>query len=173
MQESLQSFYHSPIGWLHLKSYKENLVGLEFSAFVNESLCVKETKESSKAIMDTIKWLDIYFSGEIPTFMPQIAFQSGSSFAQEVWELLLQIPYGTLSTYGTLAQTIAQKHKVSKMSAQAIGGAVGRNPIAIIIPCHRIIGVNKNLTGFSGGLDKKIALLNIEGVKTTELKIPK
>lgn len=102
--------------------------------------------------------------------MPPIKIQSGSAFAREVWELLLQVPYGQLSTYGALAKQIAQKHNIAKMSAQAIGKAVGSNPIAIIIPCHRVIGANKNLVGYAGGLEKKITLLQIEGIDTTKFR---
>lgn len=168
-----ERLYRSPLGWLHLKSEGGNLVGLAFSESYDKSLCYEKCTQSSKVMTDTTKWLDIYFSGEIPTFMPKIAFQNGSTFAREVWELLLEVPYGNLSTYGTFAKIIAKKHKIAKMSAQAIGGAVGSNPIAIIVPCHRIIGANKNLTGYAGGIDKKIALLHIEGIDTTKFKLPK
>ena len=168
MRQNIQRFYNSPLGYLHLQSDGESLIGLTFSDCLNKSH--KDKEEPCNALKKTIKWLDIYFSAEIPTFMPPIKIQSGSAFAREVWELLLQVPYGQLSTYGALAKQIAQRYNIAKMSAQAIGRAVGSNPIAIIIPCHRIIGANKNLVGYAGGLEKKITLLQIEGIDTTKFR---
>ncbi len=95
--------------------------------------------------------------------MPAISI-SGSEFQREVWDILKEIPYGQVITYGSIAEQIAKKRGIARMSAQAVGGAVGHNPIAIMVPCHRVIGVNGTLTGYGGGLDKKAALLNLEGV---------
>ena len=122
----------------------------------------------------TKEWLDLYFSGEIPQFAPQITFpKNASAFALRVWEILRTIPYGKTTTYGAIAKQIAREFGIAKMSAQAVGGAVGRNPISIIIPCHRVVGANGNLTGYAGGLENKIALLKIEGIATNHLKMPK
>ncbi|MDE6885799.1 MAG: methylated-DNA--[protein]-cysteine S-methyltransferase [Helicobacteraceae bacterium] len=113
---------------------------------------------------NTKMWLDIYFDNQIPPFTPPLK-ATGSSFALSVWEILLKIPYGKSSTYGAIAKIIATQRGLKKMSAQAVGGAVGANPIAIIIPCHRVIGSNGTLTGYAGGLDIKKKLLEIEGFK--------
>lgn len=109
----------------------------------------------------TIQWLDLYFSGQIPCGMPSISLK-GSKFQEEVWKILCDIPYGMTITYGEIAATIAKKRGIARMSAQAVGGAVGRNPIAIIVPCHRVIGADGSLTGYAGGLDRKAELLKIE-----------
>lgn len=112
----------------------------------------------------TKMWLDMYFDNQIPSFTPPLK-AAGSSFALSIWEILLKIPYGKSSTYGAIAKIIATQRGLKKMSAQAVGGAVGANPIAIIIPCHRVIGSNGALTGYAGGLDIKKKLLEIEGFK--------
>ncbi len=122
----------------------------------------------------TKKWLDLYFIGEIPQWTPRFAFPSGASaFSLRVWEILQGIPYGKTTTYGAIAKQIAREFGIAKMSAQAVGGAVSRNPICIIVPCHRVVGANGNLTGYAGGLENKIALLKIEGIATNRLKMPK
>ena len=113
----------------------------------------------------TKKWLDSYFSGHNPDFTPPICLK-GTSFQEDVWEILKRIPYGKVISYGAIARQIAEKRGLKRMSAQAVGGAVGRNPIAIIVPCHRVIGSDGSLTGYAGGLDKKTKLLRIEGVLT-------
>lgn len=121
-------------------------------------------KEGAKAVFDcTERWLDSYFSGHNPDFTPPICLK-GTSFQEDVWEILKRIPYGKVISYGEIARQIAEKRGLKRMSAQAVGGAVGRNPIAIIIPCHRVVGSNGSLTGYAGGLDKKTELLKIEGV---------
>ena len=125
-------------------------------------------------LIDGKKWLDLYFSGEIPQWTPKIAFpNNASAFALRVLEILRTIPHGKTTTYGAIAKQIAREFGIAKMSAQAVGGAVSRNPIAIIIPCHRILGANGNLTGYAGGIANKIALLKIEKIPTDSLKMPK
>ena len=109
----------------------------------------------------TIDWLDIYFGGGIPSFTPSLSL-SGTEFQKEVWNILKDIPYGQTMTYGEVAEIIAKRRNIERMSSQAVGQAVGHNPIAIIIPCHRIVGANGKMTGYAGGIDKKIALLNLE-----------
>nr|WP_081299643.1 methylated-DNA--[protein]-cysteine S-methyltransferase [Gilliamella apicola] len=96
----------------------------------------------------------------------------GSPFRQKVWDILCQIPYGEIITYGNIAKQIVLQNNLHKMSSQAVGGAVGHNPISIIIPCHRVIGANGNLTGYAGGIDKKIKLLQIEGIDSSKFFIP-
>lgn len=121
----------------------------------------KESSNELDIFKQTKEWLDMYFSGKIPQFMPPIVLK-GSSFRLRVWEELLKIHYGKTTTYSAIAQQIAIKKGLAKMSAQAIGGAVGNNPISIIIPCHRVIGSNGDLIGYAGGLDKKKILLDFE-----------
>lgn len=114
---------------------------------------------------DVTKWLDDYFAGERPNYIPEYQINNATPFRIEVLEILKKIPYGETITYGEIAAQIAKNHNIDKMSAQAVGGAVGWNPIGIIIPCHRVLGVGKKLTGYSGGIHNKIGLLNIEGIK--------
>ncbi len=120
---------------------------------------------------DAKRWLDIYFSGQCPDFMPPL-YPEGTPFQQLIWSLLCNIPYGALITYGALAKKAAVlMHKIT-ISAQAVGGAVGANPIGIIIPCHRVIGQSGSLTGYAGGLKLKMQLLQTEGVDTSVLSMP-
>lgn len=119
-------------------------------------------KEKPLPVFDrTAVWLDIYFGGGIPDFTPKIALND-TNFRREVWDILLTIPYGRTMTYGGIAAIIAQKRGVPSISAQAVGGAVGRNPISIIIPCHRVIGADGSFTGYAGGIERKEELLRIE-----------
>ncbi len=111
---------------------------------------------------DTIRWLETYFGGEIPDFTPELFVQS-TPFRKAVWDILLTIPYGQTVTYGEIAAIMAQQMGKKKMSAQAVGGAVGHNPISIIIPCHRVVGADGSLTGYAGGIDRKKFLLGLEG----------
>ena len=121
-------------------------------------------EESLPIFKDTCRWLDMYFSGKKPSFTPPIQMRT-TPFRKQVWEILLQIPYGHTMTYGEISDKIAKEKGIKKMSAQAVGGAVGHNSISLIIPCHRVVGANGKLTGYAGGLDKKIYLLKLEGVK--------
>ncbi|MBQ9349310.1 MAG: methylated-DNA--[Oscillibacter sp.] len=113
-------------------------------------------------------WLDTYFAGRMPDFTPPLHL-AGTVFQRTVWDLLLQIPYGTVTTYGDLAHRIAARNGIARMSAQAAGGAVGRNPVPIIVPCHRVVGADGSLTGYAGGLDRKARLLELEGVDMRRL----
>lgn len=154
--------YKSAIGDITITSNETGITGVRFKRqSENEELRDKKYKETT-AIKETEKWLDIYFSGKNPEFIPPLN-AVGTEFQKLVWKMLLEIPYGKTATYGEIARTIAEIKNVSRMSAQAIGGAVGKNPIAIIIPCHRVVGKNGNMTGYAYGIDKKIALLDIEG----------
>lgn len=113
---------------------------------------------------ETSEWLDIYFSGRDPGFLPKMKFEGLSSFRAEVLEKMLRIPYGVSVTYGKIAADIAREKGLYRMSAQAVGGAVGKNPVCIIVPCHRVLGAKRKLTGYGGGLENKKALLRLEGI---------
>lgn len=154
--------YKSPIGAIIITLDKTEITGLRFKGESEaEVLSDKKYKETS-AIKEGKKWLDLYFSGKNPGYIPAIN-PTGTEFQKLVWKLLLEIPYGKTTTYGEIAGKIAEIKNVSRMSAQAVGGAVGKNPIAIIIPCHRVVGKNGKLTGYRYGMDKKISLLALEG----------
>ena len=113
---------------------------------------------------ETCRWLDMYFSGKMPDFTPKYKINNLTPFRKEISDIMNTIPYGQTLTYNDIAKMIAKSRGVEKMSAQAVGGAVGWNPICIIIPCHRVIGANGNLTGYGGGLQNKIELLKLEGI---------
>lgn len=113
---------------------------------------------------DVSRWLDIYFSGKEPDFTPDYRIDGMTPFRRDVFEILLKIPFGKTVTYGEIAAEIARKRNIAKMSAQAVGGAVGWNPVCIIVPCHRVIGADGSLTGYGGGMKNKIALLELEKV---------
>ena len=118
------------------------------------------------------RWLELYFRGQIPDFTPPLSV-SASPFRLAVWEILKDIPYGQVMTYGEISNRIAKQSGLEKMSAQAVGGAVAHNPVSIIIPCHRVVGSNGSLTGYAGGIDKKIKLLTLEKVNMQPLFVPK
>ena len=119
----------------------------------------------------TVSWLQRYFSGENPKIDELFLAPAGSTFRQTVWKILCDIPYGHVRTYGDIAAEVAAYNGIKTMSAQAIGGAVGHNPISIIIPCHRVVGSNGSLTGYAGGIEKKQRLLAAEGVDMSKLSI--
>ena len=155
--------YHSPLGGITLVSNGEALTGLWFDGqkhFPHD--LISESAEAELPIFtQTCNWLDIYFSGKEPSFTPLISRRT-TPFRKAVYDILLTIPYGQTITYGGVARILAERQGVERMSAQAVGGAVGHNPIGIIIPCHRVVGTDGRLTGYAGGLDKKIALLKLE-----------
>ena len=115
------------------------------------------------AFRETCRWLDIYFSGRPPDFTPRYRMDNLTPFRREVVDALCAIPFGETATYGEIAAALAKKRGTAKMSAQAVGGAVGWNPICIIVPCHRVIGANRSLTGYGGGIANKVSLLALEG----------
>lgn len=158
------SYYNSPVGKLVLLSDGNFLIGLSFHP-IEQNLDEYEENNNLPIFAETNKWLDLYFDGKQPNFTPSIVFDKGSDFAKSVWRILQKIEYGKTVTYGEIARQVAERQGVTgKMSAQAVGGAVGRNPVAIIVPCHRVIGSNGKLVGYAGGLDKKEALLKIEKI---------
>ncbi len=163
------SNYESPLGGIVLAADEIGLTGLWFKGQKYfPPYLDKENKEKELPLFEQAqKWLDIYFSGIEPDFKLPLHF-TGTSFQNEVWEILYQIPYGQTTTYGTIAKQLAMKKGLARMSAQAVGGAVARNKISIIVPCHRVVGGNGSLTGYAGGIDKKAALLKMEkGYKDT------
>lgn len=167
-------YYKSPIGGITMASDGVSLCGLWFDGQKYfESTVNGETEDKIlPAFEQTKKWLDIYFSGDEPDFTPKLLLD-GSDFRKAVWNILLTIPYGSVMTYGEIARLMAKQRGVEKMSAQAVGGAVGHNPISIIVPCHRVVGTNGNLTGYAGGIDKKISLLKIEKTDMSKMFVPK
>ncbi len=161
------SHYISPLGPLTLASDGEALIGLWFDRQKYDRATIVEgdfvENDDIAVLAETRRWLDIYFTGKEPDFTPQLKV-TGSEFEQIVAEIMLEIPYGKTTTYGEIAREVAKRQGKATTSAQAVGGAVGHNAIGIIIPCHRVIGSNGSLTGYAGGIDKKIYLLKLEGI---------
>lgn len=157
-----RSIYESPLGQIKIVSdgtYLTHLMLEGQNGYLKEFL---DSEEKELPIFEEIKkWLDIYFSGEIPNQELKIKLL-GTSFQKEVWDILLKIPYGSIMTYGDIASIIASKRGIPKMSPQGVGQAVSKNPISIIVPCHRVIGSNNRLVGYQGGLTLKEKLLEIE-----------
>ncbi len=150
--------YKSPLGNLKITCNDSALSEIKFT-----SQCDGDLEPLGEVAESVKRWLDCYFSGGVPDFMPPLEPQ-GTPFRQRVWSIIANIPYGSTLTYGDIAKIIATERRIEKMSAQAVGGAVGANPIPIIIPCHRVIGASGKLVGYTGSLDKKIAMLKLEGV---------
>ncbi len=167
------SHFSSPIGEISAASDGANITGLWFVGQKYYMCGIEDCKISDRQIPVfslLIKWLNIYFSGQNPDFMPPLN-PIGSDFAVRVWNVLQHIPYGSTITYGAITDELSAKSG-RRASPQAVGGAVGRNPISILIPCHRVVGSNGSLTGYAGGLDKKLFLLNLEGADTDKFFIP-
>ena len=166
--------YKSLIGDILLAADEIGLTGLWFEGqkYFANTLPEDYVPQETKILTEAKKWLDVYFSGEEPNFTPPL-HPNGSTFRKAVWQILLEIPYGQTITYGEIARRIAVMKNTSHMSAQAVGGAVGHNEISIIIPCHRVIGTNGSLTGYAGGIDKKISLLKLEHTDMSRLFIPR
>ena len=147
--------YTSPLGELLLASDGAALIGVWFCDQAHFAANLDEhTEESDAVLTETAQWLDRYFSGEEPGALPRLA-PRGTDFQKDVWQKLLEIPRGETTTYGAIAETL-------QSSARAVGGAVGRNPISILIPCHRVMGARGGLTGYAGGIERKQALLQLE-----------
>lgn len=168
------SHYQSPMGDILLAADEIGLTGLWFEGQKYFALYLdKEHEEKKLPVFEKAKrWLDIYFSGKEPGFTVPLHFV-GTDFQNEVWEILSSIPYGETTTYGEIAKQIAARRGLPHMSAQAVGGAVGHNEISIIVPCHRVVGSNGSLTGYAGGIDKKIKLLELEKVDLQSFFVPK
>ena len=155
--------YDSPLGGITLSAQEDALTGCWFDGqkYFPEFPESVQKKSRLPVFEDTRRWLHLYFSGTAPTFLPDLA-PAGTPFQQDIWEILRSIPYGETRTYGQIAELYAQKHGILRMSAQAVGGAVGHNPISILIPCHRVVGADGSLTGYAGGLFRKTFLLELE-----------
>lgn len=168
--------YKSPIGLITLACAGDSLVGAWFEGqkYFGDTVPGKMTEKSDIPVFDkTKKWLDRYFAGDRPAISELPLAPIGNEFRRTVWDILCDIPYGEVITYGDIAKQIAAKSGKEKMSSQAVGGAVGHNPISIIIPCHRVVGANGSLTGYAGGIGTKVKLLELEGVDMFALFVPK
>ena len=165
----------SPLGTLTLASDGASLIGLWIEGQKYFAAAVPGTntlKEELPIFGMTKNWLTQYFNGENPPPDALPLAPQGSAFRTAVWNILREIPYGTYTTYGEIAKRIAAETRQSSMSGQAVGGAVAHNPISIIIPCHRVVGTNGSLTGYAGGISKKIWLLEHEGIDMSLLRTP-
>lgn len=166
--------YLSPLGTITLASDGETIIGLWFNGqrhFGNVLPQKTETKELP-LFADAKRWLDIYFSGKEPDFLPPLRYDS-TPFRKSVCDIMMTIQYGKTMTYGEIAANITEQKGIEKMSAQAVGGAVGHNPISLMIPCHRVVGTNGSLTGYGGGIDRKIKLLELEKTDMSRFFVPK
>ena len=166
--------YESPLGKILLAGDELGLTGLWFSEggkHIGEGLKKGAVPRKMDCFDQAKNWLELYFSGRDPGFTPRIHLV-GSDFRNRVGEILCEIPFGKTVTYGWIAERMARERGLEKMSAQAVGGAVGHNPICIIVPCHRVVGANGSLTGYGGGILRKKALLELEGVDTRRFTVP-
>ena len=168
------SYYNSPLGKIMLTSDGEAVTGAwfegepEFEPDRNKNVT---SKKEIPVLREARAWLDMYFSGKNPGKISLIRLE-GTKFQKRVWAVLFQIPYGKTMTYGAIAKEIMKETGQKKMSAQAVGGAVGRNPVSLFCPCHRVIGAGGKLTGYAGGVDKKRALLALEKADMTGCFVP-
>lgn len=164
--------YASPVGVCTLASDGESLVGLWLKGqkYHGEGLPEAVTPREDLPLFGVVKrWLDRYFSGKRPEISEVPLAPAGGAFRRRVWDVLCGIPYGSVTTYGGIAEKLGR----GKGASQAVGGAVGHNPISVIIPCHRVVGANGSLTGYAGGIPTKVKLLELEGVDTARLFAPK
>lgn len=168
--------YESPIGLLTLGSDGESLCGLWLAGQKYHGGTIPEAMEpddGAAPFAQTRAWLDDYFAGKIPTIESLPLRPIGSDFRQTVWRILTKIPYGQVTTYGAIAEQVAREQGKDHMASLAVGGAVSHNPISIIIPCHRVVGADGSLTGYAGGIARKVQLLELEGVDMSRLYVPK
>ena len=165
--------YNSPIGEILLAGDEHNnIIGLWFAdqQYIADTIPEQLTENADLPVLrQGMTWLDNYFAGLKPGLSALSLAPAGSIFRQQVWKVLMEILYGQLTTSGSVAKEAAKRMGKVRMSARAVGGAVGNNPISVIIPCHRVIGSDGSLTGYAGGIEKKIMLLRHEGVDITQL----
>lgn len=156
-------YYDSPLGRMIMAGDGNALTGLWFDGqkHIPAVLPLECPERYLPVFEETARWLDLYFGGDIPDFTPALNLK-GTAFRKAVWKILLAIPYGRTMTYGEIADRIAGETGGGRMSAQAVGGAVGHNPVSLIVPCHRVIGSDGRMTGYAGGIEKKIRLLRLE-----------
>ena len=166
--------YDSPLGGITEASDGKSLIGLWFDGqkYFADTLDSDSEEKRLPVFEQTDRWLDIYFSGGKPDFTPPLSMKT-TAFRKAVWKIMLKIPYGHTMTYGEIADKIAKQKNIARMSAQAVGGAVAHNPVSLIIPCHRVVGTNGSLTGYAGGIDKKVKLLTMERADMSSFFIPK
>jgi len=165
--------YNSPLGGITLASDGNSLIGLWFDGqkYFADALDKEYERKNLPIFEQTVQWLDVYFSGKAPDFTPPLSMKT-TPFRKIVWEIMLTIPFGQTMTYGEIAKRVAERKGLSGMSAQAVGGAVGHNSISLIIPCHRVVGTNGSLTGYAGGLGRKVELLKLERADMSAFFIP-
>ncbi|MCD7865725.1 MAG: methylated-DNA--[protein]-cysteine S-methyltransferase [Clostridiales bacterium] len=168
------SHYKSPMGDILLAADEIGLTGLWFEGQKYFALHLDEEAEEQETVLleQTKRWLTVYFSGREPDFTVPVHLR-GTAFQKTVWKILCSIPYGQTMTYGAIAKEIAARENLLQMSAQAVGGAVGHNPVSIVVPCHRVVGANGSLTGYAGGIEKKVQLLTLEKADMTGFFVPK
>ena len=169
------TIYQSPVGLLTLACDGDNLTGLWIDGQKYHGNAIHEamTEKEDMPVFTTVqKWLDRYFAGENPDVAKLPLAPMGSDFRKEVWNILREIPYGEFISYGDIAKKIAANRNLEYFSSRAVGGAVGHNPVSIIIPCHRVVGANGSLTGFAAGIKVKTKLLELEGVNISRLSVP-
>lgn len=166
--------YHSPLGGILLASDGQALTGLWFEGqkYFGSTLAQHHEQKALPVFEETARWLDTYFGGCEPDFTPPLSTQQFSLFRREVWEIMLKIPFGQTMTYKAIGEALARKRGAERMSAHAVGGAVSHNPISILIPCHRVVGTDGSLTGYAGGMDKKVRLLALEKADMSRLFVP-
>lgn len=167
------STYQSPVGEMLLAADENAVAGVWFNGQKYYAHCLDKNNEPKEThiIKELKRWLDTYFQGKEPDFDLPVNM-IGSPFQLEVWNILREIPYGETTTYNEIAKIIAKNRGLKRMSAQAVGTAVGRNNISIVVPCHRVVGVNNSLAGYAGGIDKKITLLKLEKSFKDEFYVP-
>ena len=168
------SEYMSPLGRITLACDDEALVGLWFDGqrYFGSVLPKVTVQREHPLFAEAGRWLDIYFSGKEPGFLPPLRYDT-TPFRKRICDIMLTIPYGKTMTYGEIAAEAARQQGLAKMSAQAVGGAVGHNPISLMIPCHRVVGASGSLIGYAGGVERKIQLLKLEGTDCIKLFVPK
>ena len=159
--------YDSPLGGITMRIDGAALTGLWFDGqrFFPDVFATVHEEKPPAVFDETRRWLDVYFSGRDPGFVPPLNMdlnRNATPFRKAVWEILLTIPFGKTMTYGEIARILAARNGLRRMSAQAVGGAVGHNPVALIVPCHRVVGAGGSLTGYGGGLERKRRLLERE-----------
>ena len=166
--------YDSPLGLITLACDETAIIGLWFNGqkYFGNALPERTVQREHPLLHDAGRWLDIYFSGREPDFMPPLRYDS-TPFRKRVCDIMLTIPYGRTMTYGEIAAEAARRQGRSGMSAQAVGGAVGHNPISLMIPCHRVVGTSGSLTGYAGGVARKVKLLELEHADMHRLFVPK
>ncbi|WP_416177987.1 methylated-DNA--[protein]-cysteine S-methyltransferase [Dialister sp.] len=166
--------YESPLGRITIAASEDAITGLWFigQKYYGQGLPKKRIEKTTPLLEEARRWLDLYFSGKEPDFLPPLQYGS-TPFRRQVCQIMLTIPYGHTMTYKAIAEEAAMRLRKENMALQAVGGAVGHNPITLMIPCHRVVGTDGSLTGYAGGIERKVALLELEKADMTGLYVPK